>query len=48
MTHKVDHLIIGSGIAGLMLAHKLGQKDKVTVIAKSKIIDNNTNYAQVA
>ncbi len=46
MTHKVDHLIIGSGIAGLMLAHKLGQKDKVTVIAKSKIIDNNTNYAQ--
>ena len=46
MTHKVDHLIIGSGIAGLMLAHKLGQDSKVTVIAKSKIIDNNTNYAQ--
>ena len=41
-----DHLIVGSGIAGLMLAHKLGQKDRVTVIAKSKIIDNNTNYAQ--
>ena len=46
MTYKSDHLIIGSGIAGLMLAHKLGQNSKVTVIAKSKIIDNNTNYAQ--
>lgn len=41
-----SHLIIGSGIAGLMLAHKLGQHEKVTVIAKASLFDNNTRYAQ--
>ncbi|SMF22451.1 L-aspartate oxidase [Pseudobacteriovorax antillogorgiicola] len=41
-----DHLIIGSGISGLMLAHKLAAKDKVTVIAKGSLFDNNTRYAQ--
>ncbi len=45
-TIKTENLIIGSGIAGLMLAHKLGQKESVTVIAKASLFDNNTRYAQ--
>ncbi|WP_141732291.1 L-aspartate oxidase [Oligoflexus tunisiensis] len=46
LTIETEHLIIGSGIAGLMLAHKLGQFSKVTVIAKGSLLDNNTRYAQ--
>ncbi|MFW7377541.1 MAG: L-aspartate oxidase [Oligoflexus sp.] len=41
-----EHLIIGSGIAGLMLAHKLGKDQQVTVIAKDLLLENNTRYAQ--
>jgi L-aspartate oxidase len=40
------HLIIGSGIAGLMLALKLSQTSKVILIAKSSLEENNTRYAQ--
>jgi L-aspartate oxidase len=43
---ETEHLIIGSGIAGLMLAHKLGQFSKVIVIAKGSLLENNTRYAQ--
>lgn len=43
---RTNHLIIGSGISGLMLAHKLGQNNKVMVIAKASLFDNNTWYAQ--
>ncbi len=46
LTIETEHLIIGSGIAGLMLAHKLGQFSKVVVIAKGSLLDNNTAYAQ--
>ncbi len=41
-----DHLVIGSGIAGLMLALRLAQRDKVTVIAKDQLNENTTRYAQ--
>lgn len=43
---STKHLVIGSGISGLMLAHKLGRNDKVVVIAKGHLLDNNTRYAQ--
>ena len=41
-----DHLIIGSGIAGLTLALKLGKTGRVAVIAKGNLVDTNTWYAQ--
>lgn len=41
-----DHLIIGAGIAGLKLSIELAKKDKVLLITKSSIIDNNTWHAQ--
>ncbi len=48
MAHTIhtEHLVIGSGIAGLMLAHKLGQKHKVVIIAKESLNENNSSYAQ--
>lgn len=46
LTLQTEHLVIGSGIAGLMLAHKLSQIGKVIIIAKETALDNNTNYAQ--
>jgi L-aspartate oxidase len=46
-TAKCDVLIIGSGIAGLMLCHGLaGTKLKVLLACKGKLIDSNTSYAQ--
>lgn len=41
-----DHLVIGSGIAGLTLALKLAQQGSVAVIAKSALYESNTWYAQ--
>lgn len=42
-----DHLIIGSGIAGLMLALKLSRiSNKVTLIAKESLVNSNTSRAQ--
>ncbi|RZA11478.1 MAG: FAD-dependent oxidoreductase, partial [Proteobacteria bacterium] len=48
MAHEIqtEHLIVGSGIAGLMLAHKLGQTNKVVIIAKESLSENNSSYAQ--
>lgn len=46
LTIQTDHLVIGSGIAGMMLAHKLGQIGKVMVIAKELALETNTRYAQ--
>lgn len=41
-----NHLVIGSGIAGLTLAYKLAQKEKVVIISKDNLLENNTVYAQ--
>lgn len=41
-----DHLIVGTGIAGLMLALKLAKNGRVLVIAKGGLEDNNTWMAQ--
>lgn len=42
----VPHLIIGSGIAGLMLALKLARRSRVLLIAKAGLTDSNSWYAQ--
>jgi L-aspartate oxidase len=42
----VPNLIIGSGIAGLSLALKLARRQQVLVIAKAKLTDSNTFWAQ--
>src|SRR5688572_26408525 len=46
LTIHTEHLVIGSGIAGLMLAYKLGQIGKVMVVTKESALENNTSYAQ--
>lgn len=43
---KVDCLVIGSGIAGLWFAWKIGRKNKVLIVTKKDSAESNTNYAQ--
>lgn len=44
--NNYDVLIIGSGAAGLSLALRLSPNAKIAVIAKARLQDGNTNYAQ--
>lgn len=44
--HKYDFLIIGSGIAGMSYALKVAKYGKVAIVAKTKLEDGNTFYAQ--
>ena len=44
--HDSDFLIIGSGIAGLSLAHKLSKLGTVNIVTKRDISASNTNLAQ--
>ncbi len=45
--YEFDHLVIGSGLAGLSSAlHLAGSGHKVAVITKRKLEDANTKYAQ--
>lgn len=46
MQHKVDFLIIGSGIAGLSYALKVAEHGKVYIVTKSNEDESNTKYAQ--
>ncbi len=46
MVHKYDFLIIGSGIAGMSYALKVAKHGKVALVAKTKLEDGNTFYAQ--
>ncbi|HWY34041.1 MAG TPA: FAD-dependent oxidoreductase, partial [Nitrosopumilaceae archaeon] len=46
MKHKVDFLIIGSGIAGLSYALKVAAHGSVCIITKSNEDESNTKYAQ--
>jgi L-aspartate oxidase len=46
MRHKVDYLIIGSGIAGLSFALKVADKAKVCILTKGKSSESSTKYAQ--
>ncbi len=46
-TKKVDVAIIGSGLAGLLLAHELvAAGRRVLVATKAGLLDSNTRYAQ--
>lgn len=44
--HQFDILIIGSGAAGLTLAHNLAQSAKVAVLSKGPLNEGSTWYAQ--
>ncbi len=46
MRKKVDFLVIGSGIAGLVFAIKVAKHGKVCIITKSKMDDTATSWAQ--
>lgn len=46
MVYKYDFLVIGSGIAGMSYALKVAEYGKVAIIAKNKLEDANTFYAQ--
>ncbi len=49
MTHQVDFLVVGSGVAGLSYALKVAQHypdQKVLVITKTSADETNTKYAQ--
>ena len=43
---KVDVLVIGSGIAGLVFSLKVAPSKPVAIVTKKSRIDTNTNYAQ--
>ena len=46
MQHKVDFLVIGSGMAGLIYALKVADHGKVCILSKTTIDDTATSYAQ--
>ncbi|MEK7384672.1 MAG: FAD-binding protein, partial [Elusimicrobiota bacterium] len=45
-TRHSDHLVLGSGIAGLLTARKLARLGRVTLVTKKEATESNTNYAQ--
>ena len=44
--HSYDHVVLGSGIAGLTFALNVAEKGSVAVITKKNRAESNTNYAQ--
>ena len=46
MKHKVDFLVIGSGLAGLFFALKVAPYGKVCIVSKTALNETNTRYAQ--
>ncbi|MDD5627551.1 MAG: L-aspartate oxidase [Elusimicrobia bacterium] len=46
MKHSCDFLVIGSGLAGLLSAHKLSALGSVCLLTKKEAAECNSNYAQ--
>jgi len=46
MQRRTDFLVIGSGIAGLSFALEAAEHGQVTVLAKKRLDETNTSYAQ--
>jgi len=46
MQHKIDFLVIGSGIAGLSYALKVAAHGQVYILTKTNDEETNTKYAQ--
>src|SRR5205823_811780 len=46
MRHQFDHLVLGSGIAGLSFALQAARQGSVALIAKRSRSESNTAYAQ--
>jgi L-aspartate oxidase len=46
MKRRVDFLVIGSGLAGMMFALKAAGKGKVLLVTKAGLEESNTRYAQ--
>ncbi len=44
--NRHDFLVLGSGIAGLLSAHKLAALGTVALVTKKEAVESNTNYAQ--
>jgi len=44
--HDSDFLVIGSGLAGLMLSLKLSRSGTVTLLTKAELGESNSRYAQ--
>ncbi|MFM7103312.1 MAG: L-aspartate oxidase, partial [Verrucomicrobiota bacterium] len=45
-THRFDHLVLGSGIAGLTFALQMARHGRVALLTKKNRADSNTNWAQ--
>lgn len=43
---QIENLVIGSGVAGLMLALKLARSGKVLIVTKGRIHDSSSYFAQ--
>ena len=46
MQHKVDFLVIGTGLAGLIYALKVADHGKVCLLSKTSMDDTATSHAQ--
>jgi L-aspartate oxidase len=46
MRHRVDFLVIGSGVAGLFFALKAAAYGEVLLLTKDRPEESNTTYAQ--
>jgi L-aspartate oxidase len=46
MEYNIDFLVIGTGIAGLSFALKVGDYGRVAIVTKKEAMETSTNYAQ--
>src|SRR5438067_10732603 len=46
LIHQTDHIVVGSGIAGLRAAIDLAEVARVTIFTKAEITESNSMHAQ--